>query len=155
MELWGPHRAVSNWDQVAEFCIRMDQSLIARCFREEESPWATQLPSETGRSRCELSVAQSLGSWGLRPSFLNEEWAIWHRYESYWLEKETATHSSIFACRIPWTGEPGGLWSHKGSRTWLSNWTTVMTALANMWEQKVVSNWGLRPKQKSYCLQMW
>ena len=25
------------------------------------------------------------------------------------LEKEMATHSSIFACRIPWTEEPGGL----------------------------------------------
>ena len=25
------------------------------------------------------------------------------------LEKEMATHSSILACRIPWTGEPGGL----------------------------------------------
>ena len=27
------------------------------------------------------------------------------------LEKETATHSSILAWRIPWTEEPGGLWS--------------------------------------------
>ena len=26
-------------------------------------------------------------------------------------EKEMATHSSIFAYRIPWTEEPGGLWS--------------------------------------------
>ena len=25
------------------------------------------------------------------------------------LEKETATHSSILAWRIPWTEEPGGL----------------------------------------------
>ena len=25
------------------------------------------------------------------------------------LEKEMATHSSILAWRIPWTGEPGGL----------------------------------------------
>ena len=24
------------------------------------------------------------------------------------LEKETATHSSLLAWRIPWTGEPGG-----------------------------------------------
>ena len=24
------------------------------------------------------------------------------------LEKELATHSSILACEIPWTGEPGG-----------------------------------------------
>ena len=27
------------------------------------------------------------------------------------LEKEMATHSSILAWRIPWTEEPGGLWS--------------------------------------------
>ena len=27
------------------------------------------------------------------------------------LEKETATHSSILACEIPWTEEPGGLQS--------------------------------------------
>ena len=27
------------------------------------------------------------------------------------LEKEVATHSSILAWRIPWTEEPGGLWS--------------------------------------------
>ena len=27
------------------------------------------------------------------------------------LEKETATHSSVLACRIPGTGEPGGLLS--------------------------------------------
>ena len=27
------------------------------------------------------------------------------------LEKGKATHSSILAWRIPWTGEPGGLWS--------------------------------------------
>ena len=27
------------------------------------------------------------------------------------LEKEMTTHSSILACRIPWTEEPGGLQS--------------------------------------------
>ena len=27
------------------------------------------------------------------------------------LEEGMATHSSIFAWRIPWTEEPGGLWS--------------------------------------------
>ena len=27
------------------------------------------------------------------------------------LEKEMTTHSSIFACEIPWTEEPGGLQS--------------------------------------------
>ena len=27
------------------------------------------------------------------------------------LEKEVASHSSILACRVPWTREPGGLQS--------------------------------------------
>ena len=31
--------------------------------------------------------------------------------ESYCLEKEMATHSSILAWEIPWTEEPGGLQS--------------------------------------------
>ena len=29
--------------------------------------------------------------------------------QEYPLEKDMATHSSILACRIPWTEEPGGL----------------------------------------------
>ena len=29
------------------------------------------------------------------------------------LEDSMATHSSILACRIPWTEEIGGLWDHK------------------------------------------
>ena len=36
------------------------------------------------------------------------------------LEKGMATHSSILACRIPWTEEPGGLhspWGRKESDT--------------------------------------
>ena len=32
------------------------------------------------------------------------------------LEKETATHSSILAWEIPWTEEPGGLWSMRLQR---------------------------------------
>ena len=32
------------------------------------------------------------------------------------LEKEMATHSSVLACRIPGTGEPGGLLSLESHR---------------------------------------
>ena len=32
------------------------------------------------------------------------------------LEKEMATHSSILVWRIPWTEEPGGLWSMGSQR---------------------------------------
>ena len=39
------------------------------------------------------------------------------------LEKATATHSSIFAWRIPWTEDPGGLYSI-GSQTVWHDWVT-------------------------------
>ena len=32
------------------------------------------------------------------------------------LEKEMATHSSVLAWRIPWTGEPGGLQTQGGHK---------------------------------------
>ena len=32
------------------------------------------------------------------------------------LEKEMSTYSSILACRIPWTEEPGGLHTIQGGR---------------------------------------
>ena len=34
------------------------------------------------------------------------------------LEKGMATHSSILAWRIPWTEEPGGLWSTGSQKNW-------------------------------------
>ena len=35
------------------------------------------------------------------------------------LEKETATHSSILAWKIPWTEEPGGATVHGVAKTWI------------------------------------
>ena len=32
------------------------------------------------------------------------------------LEEEMATHSNILAWKIPWTGEPGGLYSPRGRK---------------------------------------
>ena len=42
------------------------------------------------------------------------------------LEKEMATHASIFAWKIPWMKEPGGLQS-MGSWRVRHNWTTSLT----------------------------
>ena len=36
------------------------------------------------------------------------------------LEKEMATHSSILAWKIPWTEQPGGLWSTGSQRVGLN-----------------------------------
>ena len=43
------------------------------------------------------------------------------------LEKEMATHSSVLAWRIPWTGEPGGLPS-VGSQRVGHNWSDLAVA---------------------------
>ena len=43
------------------------------------------------------------------------------------LEEERATHSSIFAWKIPWTEEPGGLQS-MGSQRVKHNWAAERTA---------------------------
>ena len=49
------------------------------------------------------------------------------------LEKGLATHSSILAWRIPWTGELGGLQSMGlQSQTQLRDWTTMMMIWAEM-----------------------
>ena len=40
------------------------------------------------------------------------------------LEKEMATHSSILAWRIPWTEEPGGLYSPWGCKRVRQDWAT-------------------------------
>ena len=43
------------------------------------------------------------------------------------LEKGMATHSSILAWRIPWTEEPGGLWSMGSHRVGLDRATNTFT----------------------------
>ena len=56
-----------------------------------------------------------------RPPAMQETW-FWSLGREDLLEKEMATHSSIIAWRIPWTGEAGGRWSvGSQSRTWFSN----------------------------------
>ena len=44
------------------------------------------------------------------PPAMQETWVRFLGWEDY-LEKRTATHSSILAWRIPWTEEPGRLQS--------------------------------------------
>ena len=51
-------------------------------------------------------------------------------FHSHALEKETATHSSVLAWRIPGTGEPGGL-SSMGARRVGHDWCDLAAAAAN------------------------
>ena len=47
-----------------------------------------------------------------------QETQVWYQGQGDPLEKETATHSSILACEIPWTEEPGGLQSTGLQKSW-------------------------------------
>ena len=60
------------------------------------------LPNYEGASLIAQSVKSLPAVQDTRVQFLGQEDP---------LEKEMATHSSIFAWRIPWTEEPGGLQS--------------------------------------------
>ena len=58
------------------------------------------------------------------------------------LEAAMATHSSILACRIPWTEEPGGLQSMQLQRVthnW-SDWAHTITHGMIQWMKKKKSN---------------
>ena len=60
------------------------------------------------------------------------------------LEKEMATHSSILACEIPWTEEPGGLQSIEETKSWiwLSDLTTTTPREAENLELKGNISWN-------------
>ena len=56
--------------------------------------------------------------WGCKELDTTEQlhFTHFHSLHTLSLEKEMATHSSIFAWRIPWTEEPGGPWSTGSQR---------------------------------------
>ena len=55
------------------------------------------------------------GAWGAAVHGVAKSWTrlsdFTFTFHFHALEKEMATHSSVLACRIPGTGEPGGLQS--------------------------------------------
>ena len=53
------------------------------------------------------------GSSGKEFAAMQETWETWVQSLGWedTLEEEIATRSSILAWKIPWTEEPGGLWS--------------------------------------------
>ena len=66
------------------------------------------------------------------------------------LEKEMATHSSIFAQDIPWTEEPGELQSMGLSWTQLSNKTTTTTTMNIKSYQEYSDSTAALGEAKSY-----
>ena len=72
---------------------------------------------------------------------------VWSLDQKDPLEKEMATHSSILACKIPWTEEPGRLtvrWVTK-SQTWLSDLTSTTngsTGVQNSYNSNIKDHWS-------------
>ena len=64
-----------------------------------------------------------------------QETQIWSLRQEAPLEEEMVTHSSILAWRIPWTEEPGGLYS-MGSQRVRHDWATKHRR--QCWSVKVV-----------------
>ena len=76
-------------------------------------------------------------------------------------EKEMATHSSILAWRIPWTEEPGRLWSIDLQRVGY-DWSDLAKhkgfLMISLWSQTkdakdlVIEKWGSEGLNESNCL---
>ena len=78
-------------------------------------------------------------------SAMQDTW-VWSLDQEDSLEKGTATHSSIFAWRIPWTEKPGGLQSMGSQRVrhdWATNTFTAFTT-------KVIANSSLLLRHESF-----
>ena len=69
--------------------------------RRQWHPTPVLLP---GKSHGRRSLVGS-SPWGRQESDMTERL----HFDFHVLKKEMATHSSVLAWRIPWTGEPGGL----------------------------------------------
>ena len=68
-------------------------------------------------------------------------WEIWVQSlgQENPLEKEMATHSSILTWRIPWTEEPGRLYSPWGSKEWD---TTERLKTLSLDQKETILIWG-------------
>ena len=69
------------------------------------------------------------------------------------LQKQTATHSSILAWRIPWTKAPGGLQptgSQRVRHDWVTNSHSILRPLQVFWKQS--SSTSLQQQQSKRAL---
>ena len=103
--------------------------LIGQFTRVLEKFWPFTIPTSLLRAP-DLTLCQHLhkgmtltGGSVVRNPPAVQELRVPSLGQEYPLEKEMATHSSILAQRIPWTGEPGGLQS-KGLQRVRHDWVT-------------------------------
>ena len=87
--------------------------------------WPTHLVHSTSS----LSLRASLVAQRQKILLPMQEMWVWSQGWEDPLEKEMATHSSSLAWEIPWTEEPGRLWSmgSQKSQKQLSNWMTIIS----------------------------
>ena len=101
-------------------------------------PWEKYALASYWRRQWQLTpVLLSGKSHGRRSLVGCSPWGRWEldmterlHFHFYDLEKEMATHSSVLACRIPGTGEPGGLPS-MGSHRVGHDWSDLAAAAAS------------------------
>ena len=98
------------------------------------------------QDNCFISLVLRPAAQGLAQS---KKHLIGDRYLGKVLKEKTATHSGISACRIPWTGEPGGLQSI-GLQTVRHDWATehsTWARLANWATERFTEGKSLRNPQ--------
>ena len=74
--------------------------------------WVGTMSWRRDRLPFQYSWASLVAQLVKNPSAVQETWVQSLGWEDP-LEKGKATHFSILAWRIPWTGEPGSPWGHK------------------------------------------
>ena len=79
--------------------------IYLQCRRPWFDPWVSEFPWRRDRLPTPVFLGFPGGLVG-KESVCNETW-VWSLGWEDPLEKGMATHSSIFASRIPWTKEPG------------------------------------------------
>ena len=110
--------------------------LIGQFTRVLEKFWPFTIPTSLLRAP-DLTLCQHLhkgmtltGGSVVRNPPAVQELRVPSLGQEYPLEKEMATHSSILAQRIPWTGEPGGLQS-KGLQRVRHEWSPLRTDICS------------------------
>ena len=138
----GPFERVSSWLIFGSLIFKTSLSCLVECNRK------------TGSSNQELKGIHGSGfkrdfpgSSEVKASACNTGAWVWSLGQEDPLEKEMATHSSIFAWRIPWMEEPGRLQS-TGSQRVGHDWATSLS-LSWKWGSMIIW-WPIIPTAFEY-----
>ena len=109
------------------FTLSVGLEIRAQCITQKCQPsYLTPVLVEVcGPSVIKILLDFTLAQRLKRLPAMWETW-VWSLGQEDLLEKEMATHSSILACRIPWTEEPGELPS-TGSQRVGHDWATSLS----------------------------